>query len=183
MAVDAATGRHKWTRVIAGSAGASGRPAIAGGDVMAASRDGTIHAFDAESGEPRWVWPGVPRLSTELDYRPLASDARLVVAGSLSGEVVAHDIVSRRVVWRRTPAVASVAFDLLVHRGIAYVPFYSGQVVALRLRDGVELWRVGGGPDRFTWVPAVDNADVVVSGARTLVLFRRSVAVPRGEGR
>lgn len=183
VVVDAATGRQKWRQVVAGSIGASGRPAVAGGTVMAASRDGTIHVFDADTGVPLWTWPAVPGLIGEQDYRPLAAQGRVVVAGSLSGEIVAHDVVSRRILWRQSPTLASVAFDLAVQDGVAYVPFYSGHLVALRVRDGTELWRLGSGTDRYTWVPRVDGADVLASGSRTFAMFRRSVAIPRREAR
>lgn len=178
IVVDAETGHIRWRRIVPGSIGASGNPVFAGDVLIAAARDGTIHAFDARTGEPAWMWPSVERIADEQDYRPLAVSGRFVVAGSLSGEVVAHDVVTRRVLWRRAPTIASVAFDILAADSAIVVPYLSNQIVAFRVHDGAELWRLGGGVSQFRWVPFADNRWLLASGSRSLSLFRRGIAVP-----
>ncbi len=186
VVADSGTGRMRWRRAVPGSVGASGNPVIAGAAVVAAARDGTIHAFDAASGRHLWVLPKVESLGNEQDYRPLAVSGRTLVAGSLSGEVVAHDLLTRRLLWRRSPVVASVAFGLaaeservdVLRHGLAaqddvvYVPYFSNQIVALRLRDGAELWRLGGGASQFRWVPLVDGPRLFASGGHSFSAFR-----------
>jgi outer membrane protein assembly factor BamB len=168
----ARTGRLGWQRQVPGSTGASGNPAFAGDLLLVASRDGTIHGFDRVSGEVVWELPRVEHLGDEQDYRPLATSGRVVVAGSLSGQVVAYDTITRRELWRRTPLFASVAFAIAAHDGVVYVPYFSNRLVALRLRDGAELWRLGGGASQFRWPPLVDGPYLFASGTQVLSAFR-----------
>jgi outer membrane protein assembly factor BamB len=172
VVVDVATGRVLWQRIIAGSSGASGNPVFAGDVLLVASREGTIHAFRATGGDALWVLPKIERLRGEQDYRPLAVSGRTLLVGSLSGEVVAHDVRSRRLIWRRSPSFASVAFAITAHAGVAYVPYLSNQMVALRVADGAELWRLGGGPFGVRWLPWLDGPLLAVSGGQSLGLFR-----------
>jgi len=174
VVADRDSGRLLWQRLVPGSTGASGNPVFAGQAVLVTARDGTIHSFDAASGEPLWVWPRVERLGDEQDYRPLAVSAGTVLAGSMSGEVVAHDLASRRILWRRTPSLASVAFGIVARDGVVYVPNFSNQIVALRVSNGDELWRLGGAASQFRWVPHVEGPLLLASGSTLLSLFRHS---------
>lgn len=173
VVVDMPSGRVRWRRHVPGSVGASGNPVFAGDAVAVAARDGRIHAFDATSGRALWVLPSVEQMAGQQDYRPLAVTGRTLVAGSLSGQVVAHDLDSRRVLWRHAPVLASVAFAIAARAGIVYVPYFSNQIVAFRARDGAELWRLGGGASDFRWVPRVDGPLLAISGGRSLSLFRQ----------
>ena len=168
--IDAHTGRKQWQRVVPGSEGASGNPVMAGGVVFVASRDGVIHGFDVETGEPRGrlasARPG------EQDYRPLAVGGRVLVAGSLSGELTGWDIQTRRLLWRHRPGLSSVAFSLAVHHGLVLVPYLSNQLIALRLRDGRELWRLGTAAAQYRWVPHTDGSLLLATGSRLISLFR-----------
>lgn len=170
--VDLDSGRLLWQRGVPGSTGASGSPAVTDDSVFAAARDGTIHAFDLVSGEARWTLPPVEDLGGEPDYRPLAARGNLLVAGSLSGEVVAHDVETRRVRWRRPATLYSVGLRLMVTGDVVYVPFGSAEIVALALRDGRELWRIGGRRDEMRWLPLAHDPWLAAAGSRTLALFR-----------
>jgi outer membrane protein assembly factor BamB len=172
VVADAGTGRVRWQRAVPGSVGASGNPVFAGDAVVVASREGTIHAFSRGSGTPLWTLSKVDVLADEQDYRPLAVTGGTLLAGSLSGEVVAYDLLTRRVRWRRTPAVASVAFSIGAANEVVYVPYLSNHLVALRVRDGAELWRLGGGAMQFRWLPLVDGPLLFASGAQSFLLFR-----------
>lgn len=178
--VEIASGKMRWRRQVPGSTGASGNPVFAGKAVVAASRDGTIHAFSTSTGSHLWTWPKVERLGDEQDYRPLVVEGRTVIAGSLSGEIVAHDLLTRRILWRRTPALASVAFNISAHNGVVYVPYFSNEIVALRVSDGAELWRIGGNGAEFRWVPLVEGPLLFASGSRELSLFRHTGPYQRG---
>jgi outer membrane protein assembly factor BamB len=172
VVADIRTGRVRWQRAVPGSLGASGNPVFAGDAVVVASRDGTIHAFSSGRGTPLWTLPKVEALAGEQDYRPLAVSGRTLVAGSLSGEVVAYDLLTRQVRWRRTPTVASVAFNITAASGVVFVPYFSNRIVAFRVRDGTELWRLGGGPLQFRWLPLVDGPLLFTSGSESFSLFR-----------
>jgi outer membrane protein assembly factor BamB len=174
VVADIRTGRVRWQRAVTGSIGASGNPVLAGDAVVVASRDGTIHAFSLGTGRPLWTLPNVELLAGEQDYRPLAVSGRTLLAGSLAGEVVAYDLLTHRVRWRRTPTVASVAFGITAANDVVYVPYFSNQIVALRVRDGTELWRLGGGPLQFRWLPLVDGPLLFASGSQSFSLFRHN---------
>jgi outer membrane protein assembly factor BamB len=174
VVADVRTGRVLWQRAVPGSVGASGNPVFAGDAVAVASREGTIHAFSLGSGKPLWTLPKVEVLEGEQDYRPLTVSGRSLVAGSLSGEVVAYDLLTRRVRWRRTPSVASVAFSIGATNDVVYVPYFSNHLVALRVRDGTELWRLGGGPLQSRWLPLVEGPLLFVSGSQSFSLFRHN---------
>jgi outer membrane protein assembly factor BamB len=184
--VDSRRGDILWRRVVPNSVGASGNPVIAGGVVVVAAGDGILHAFDATDGRSRWTWPAVPRLAAlqEQDFRPLVVSGRLVLAGSLSGEIVAHDLVTRRVVWRREPVHASVSLTGMVARDdVLFVPYFSGHLVALRVGDGSELWRLGGDHAQFRWAPLLAGARMFLSGSESFALFRYNGTPHRRIGR
>lgn len=174
VVADVRTGRVRWQRAVPGSVGASGNPVFVGDAVVVASREGTIHAFSLGGGRPLWTLPKVEVLGGEQDYRPLAVSGRSLIAGSLSGEVAAYDLLTRRVRWRRTPSIASVAFSIGATDAVVYVPYFSNHLVALDARDGTELWRLGGGPSQFRWPPLVEGPLLFVSGSQSFSLFRHN---------
>ncbi len=180
IVVDIPTGRVRWKRDVPASIGASGNPVFARGLVIVAARDGTIHAFDRASGAARWTLPRVDALADEQDFRPLAVSGHTLVAGSLSGEVMAWDLRTRRVRWRITPSIASVAFGLTARDNVVYVPLFSNQLVALDAHDGRELWRLGGGPAQYRWVPWVSGPLLLASGSDVLSLFKHDRLGLRG---
>jgi outer membrane protein assembly factor BamB len=99
------------------------------------------------------------------DFRPVVVSGDTVVAGSLTGEVLAYDLGTRRERWRRSPVDASVAFGLAADDTLVYVPYLSGQIVALSIRDGTERWRTGGSDDGFIWTPLVYDARLFTAGS------------------
>lgn len=180
---DARTGALLWHRQVPGSVAGSGLPAFAGRVVLAASRDGTIHGFDVGSGEALWSLPAVSSLGGDPDYRPVVVSGPLVVVGSLSGEISAWELSTRRLRWRRPSELYSVLFRMTVAGNVVYAPLGSGEVVALRLRDGRELWRIGGVHDRLDWLPLVDGRLLAAAGMRSLAVFQLDAFTGRGAGR
>jgi outer membrane protein assembly factor BamB len=152
VAADLATGRQIWLR----SGAFAGGPLVAGALVLAAQRDGTIHAFDRHSGARQW---SIPSYATEpagvQELRTLALAGRSLIASSLTGLVTAYDLTTRRERWRRTPMAASIVFGMTSDGHTIYVPHLSGRLVALRAADGVERWRTGSDTFGFSWKPLV----------------------------
>lgn len=175
-AFDTRTGREMWRHEFAHDGVPAGRPVVVEELVLVADQGGSVHAFGARTGQQVWVIPPLDALGGQPDFRPLAVAGRVLVAGSLSGEVVAYDMPSRRVRWRWRPAgiaPVSVAFELVARFGVVYVPYLSGRVVALRLSDGVRLWDFGSGGGSFTWVPLVESSAIYLAGAKAgLFAFR-----------
>jgi outer membrane protein assembly factor BamB len=191
-AFEAATGRPLWRRVFPGAAepgrrtGLAGGPIVADQVVVAASRDGAIHAFDRASGADRWRIAsdvGHDGAALAYDHRALARAGRTFIAGSLSGTVLAYDLDTRRERWRRAPIDASVSAGIAADATAVYVPYLSGQLVALGAADGAERWRTEPGRYGFHWPPLPAGDRVYVSGSEVGFFALSSVAsAPRSGG-
>ena len=173
VALDLRTGRELWRTVFALTGdpllgvGSTGGPIPAGDSIAAARGDGTIYFMNPRNGEIRWSIPPVPDVplilqgpfprpapATHADYRPLTIAGRTLVAGSLTGRVIAYDLISHREQWKYVDEKSgSVAFAISGDNQAAYVPFVSGRQVAINLSNGTERWRTGF-EDGFDW-PAI----------------------------
>ena len=161
--------------------GLSGGPVLTARVVAAVNRDGTIVVIERASGRVVRTLPAageatIPGLPAPAqDFRALAVAARegVLLAGSLSGVIVAYDLETGRERWRRRPIEASVGFGITVEGDTAYVPYLSGSLVALSASDGQERWRTGA-EHGFSWPPFADGGEVYASGSRTgFFLFAR----------
>jgi outer membrane protein assembly factor BamB len=175
-AFERATGRLIWRRqhlpwtVVESATGSTGAPVLSRDVVIAGVQDGTLVALRLDTGALRWVIPPPAhradgRPSAPHDFRPVVVSGETIVAGSLTGEVRAYDAETRRERWRRSPVDASVAFGLAADEAQVYVPYLSGHLVALSIRDGAERWRTGGSRDGFTWTPLVAGARLFAAGS------------------
>jgi outer membrane protein assembly factor BamB len=176
VAIDIATGAERWRhallpwRAVRAPTGAAQSPSLCNGVVVIAAQDGAIHGFDAESGHVRWV---IPPLSTRADrgaispedYRPTVCADGALVAGSLTGQIVAYDQRTRRERWRAAPWPSSVAFGLGSDGDSVFVPYLSGHLFALRVSDGTERWRTGDASAGLVWMPFVHDSRLFVAGA------------------
>jgi outer membrane protein assembly factor BamB len=190
VGVDRVTGREAWRRAFPAwttptlGTGAGSEPIAIGEEVSAASQDGTIYGFTSTTGALRWVIPGPAtqpdgRSAPMQDTRPLAQSGPTLLAGSLTGQVIAYDLATRRERWRRQPVAASVAFALRADAGAVYVPYLSGHLVALDVATGAELWRHGGPDHGFGWAPLIDGDRIYAAGsAAGFFAWSR----PRGRG-
>jgi outer membrane protein assembly factor BamB len=147
LGLDPANGRERWReeqQVPRLSLRGSGRPAIAGNLAVSGFDNGRVLAINVDDGQVVWeatVTP--PRGRTELerlvdiDAAVKVSDADVFVVG-YQGRAAMLAIDSGQVWWSR---------ELSSHRGLdydedgVYVSTADGEVVALRRRTGVELWR------------------------------------------
>jgi outer membrane protein assembly factor BamB len=172
-------GRLDWRVDFAGAgrAGVIGPVLLMADLVLVVDRGGVIHALDRGSGATRWVVADGRARAPVEDFRPLAVSGRTLVVGSLTGEVIAYDLSTRRERWHAWPVQASVAFGLGVDDGTVWVPYVSGQVVGLDAGTGRERWRFGDQGEGFRWLPFVRGTDILLSGATGGL-----VALRRGEG-
>jgi outer membrane protein assembly factor BamB len=159
--------------------GFGGGPVATSDEVIAASRDGEIHAFDRRSGERRWSWPPMgdgwfgSQADGSQDHRALAVAGTTLIAGSLSGVVVAYGLTDREERWRATPTDASVGMGLASNGHTVYVPFFSGHIVALDVATGAEQWRTSDEMSGFSWTPLVSGDVLFAAGsAMGYVAFR-----------
>lgn len=176
VVADLATGRERWRGMFPASEvamGFSGGPVVTSDEVIAAARDGAIHVFDRKTGAHRWSWPPMAggwfgsEAASLQDRRPLIVAGTTLVAGSLSGVVIGYNVTDRKERWRATPVDASVGMGLASDGGTAYVPFFSGQIVALDIAAGHERWRTSAEFGGFGWAPLVADRLLFAAGSAT----------------
>jgi glucose dehydrogenase len=149
----------------------AGGPVFANDLVVVSSGDGHVHAYDVASGDERWFIPPVSVQPGNLidptrDFRGLAVSGRILVSGSLTGEIVGYDLESRDERSRYSAGrLGSVIFRIEAIDDVVYVPFAGGTLLALRASDGAEMWRVGDWRASILWPPVLWQELVVVSGA------------------
>ncbi|MCX7555394.1 outer membrane protein assembly factor BamB [Xanthomonadaceae bacterium JHOS43] len=117
----------------------SSTPGVGEGTLVVGTLDGDVVAFNPESGSERWR----AKVSSEVISAP-AVGRGVAVVRSIDGRVFAFSITDGERRWvydRGTPALtlrgnsAPVMAD-----GLVLVGYDSGQLVALRGDDGVQLW-------------------------------------------
>jgi outer membrane protein assembly factor BamB len=181
--LDPVTGNERWRAVFPSASdpllgtGSMGNPILVGDLVIASSGDGTIYGFDRAKGFTRWTIPPIPGLpailrgpfpvpdSSGADYRPLASTARTLFAGSLKGPVIAYDLTTLLEKWRYDdPHSGSVSFGLVSDDRYVYVPYASGHHVALDQFTGEEHWQTPDERDGFIWMANAIDGVVYLAG-------------------
>jgi outer membrane protein assembly factor BamB len=164
------------------------RPAVEGGRVYAAGRNGRIHALDLESGRAAWT------ADTKL---PLSAGPAvgygIVVVGSSSGVVAARDAADGALRWQVQLSGEVLAAPAL-SATVVVVRTLDGRLRGLSAEDGRELWMVEQRPPRLslrgTAAPAIAGNAVVTGfdngrlGAYALrdgeTLWENIIAVGRG---
>jgi outer membrane protein assembly factor BamB len=148
-------------QVAVGSAGEfSFSPAVVGGSVYAAARDGSVARFDG--GRQAWRTAAGQTLSGGV-----GSDGKLVVVGTPKGEVLAFDAATGRDLWK-----ARVSSEVLaapaVEDGLVVVRSGDSRIFGFDAVDGKRRWVY----QRST--PALSlrsNVGVVMAGRVTLAGF------------
>ncbi|HRQ66193.1 MAG TPA: outer membrane protein assembly factor BamB, partial [Xanthomonadaceae bacterium] len=109
-------------------------PSFGDGRIYAASPDGRLHAFDADSGRVVWSVRGDDRYSSTPGF----GDG-LVVVGTLDGAVVAYDASSGSERWRAA-APSEVIARPAIEDGVVVARIHDGRMFGLSARDGSRLW-------------------------------------------
>ena len=126
--------RVLWTASVGSADRFSFAPALAGGSVYAAARDGTVMRIDAANGQTQWRASAEVRLSGGV-----GADAETVVVASEEGEVVALDAGNGKIKWR-----ARVSSEVLsapaVGRGLVLVRSIDNRIFAFGAQDGKRRW-------------------------------------------
>lgn len=180
VALDAGSGAIRWVAKLPEPSSPFSQSNWAGGLVLAddlviaSAGDGRIHAFDVVSGTLRW---SLPKLGGDIrsivppsdrDHRVLAYARGILIAGSVTGYVVAFDIATQRERWRHAGGLdGSTAFLFSSDARSVFVPYVSGMVVALDLETGRERWRMGDYQVGFMWPPTVQGDQLFIGATRT----------------
>ncbi|HDH97403.1 MAG TPA: hypothetical protein ENF73_06730, partial [Proteobacteria bacterium] len=116
-----------------------GSPVFFGNLVIAGFVDGTIRAFDAESGKPTWR----VELKKQGEMRDVDSDPLLVgstiYTAAYRGHLFAIDARTAGILWRYPAgSIASAAFGA----GKVFYATDTGALVALDAKTGEKLWEI-----------------------------------------
>ena len=161
-AVDAATGKEKWTYVVGDSIhGSATRAALGGGRTgiaVVSQSDGSIHGVDLATGKMEWKTPGVER----CDGSPSSLGGRLVL-GSCASALHIFDVAKAG----EKSTDVDLGGDSQVAGGVAMVGNFAfagtrnGKVVAADVAGVKLLWSNDEGKKESFATPAVDDRRVV----------------------
>lgn len=164
-AEDVAKLKLKWAYAFPSAVRARSQPAIAMGAVFVGSQDGTVYAFDLETGCARWTYRASAEVRTAIVLEPFeagdeAAKPRLFF-GDLFGRVYALDAKTGALLWSQRMddhPNATITATPTLHDGRLYVavsslevtsaadPAYPcctfrGAVVALDAASGDRIWK------------------------------------------
>jgi outer membrane protein assembly factor BamB len=137
-----------WTARIAGSSNSerlAAAPVIGGEMLFAVGSDGTIHAFNRQSGAR--IWSSDAEMSD--DMRPSAfgggvsyENGRLYATNG-AGDAKALDAATGEIIWQVKPA-GPLRGSPTIAFGQVYVMTQDNQILALDVNDGSLLWNESG---------------------------------------
>lgn len=194
VALDATTGRERWRYRFPTPANpsiavhAGGGPVLGDRVVYVSSGDGVVWALDLERGTVVWRVPPLTGpisgiiTSTERDTRSLGVVGTTLVVGSVTGYVVGYDLESRREIWRHEGGwLGSTSLDdFVAGRGIAYVSYLSGFLLALDAATGRVLSQTQDYKLGLAWPPVLVGDRVIAAGGSGFWALPAAVRGPVG---
>lgn len=160
-AIDAKTGRQKWTKKVGSLSAAS--PAFAGGRIFVVTLSGRIVALNAKNGNIRWA----KDLGSRSESSPLVLGDSAIF-GSESGTLYSLRQRDGRIDWTYK-AGGAIKGGPAYSGGKIFVGAYGGTVHAVRASNGAPVWksstsgaRFGFGSGNFYATPAVAYGRVYV---------------------
>ncbi|MGM0586256.1 MAG: PQQ-binding-like beta-propeller repeat protein [Pseudomonadota bacterium] len=171
-AFDPASGRELWAADLTpedeyAETGYGGGLAWSDGRLFATTGFGEVVALDPESGEELW------RHRANAPYRaaPAAADG-VVVAVTRNNMARGIDAETGEELWRMESGLARPGnlglASAAIAQGVTAVPFGSGELMLVRLREGLGLWTVTlvsrGSGEGMSVFPDVASDPVLVSG-------------------
>ncbi len=154
ISLNAENGEEIWRKYILSPMRSA--PTIRNGRVLVLTIDNRILTLNAEDGDLLWEQEGVGISANLLGGASPAIDEDVVVVPYSSGELVAYDLETGRLLWsfsmtsvRRTNAVSSLAHILanpVIDRGLVFAISHAGTLAALDLKTGERIWdkKIGG---------------------------------------
>jgi polyvinyl alcohol dehydrogenase (cytochrome) len=150
----------KWAFGYDGDVNAFAQPAFFDGQVFVGSARGTVHALRADSGCIQWTFDARGPVRSAMIAVPNGNRHALLF-GDQIGWYYALEAETGKLLWSRRVDdhdTARLTGAAMVRNGIVYVPVSSweetrssgadyicctfrGSLVALRIRDGVEIWK------------------------------------------
>lgn len=150
----------KWAFGFDGDVTAFAPPTVIDGQLFVGSAAGLIHAMRAETGCLQWVFQANGPVRSSIVSVPLGRQNALLF-GDMTGWFYALEAETGKLLWKvhvETHDSTRLTGGPTVYKGIVYVPVSSweetrasdpnypccafrGSVVALRIRDGKQLWK------------------------------------------
>lgn len=160
-AIDAKTGRQKWTHKVGSLSAAS--PAYDDGRIFVVTLSGRIVAMDADTGNIKWA----KKLGSRSESSPMVLGDS-VIFGSESGTLYRVKQSNGRTEWTYD-AEGAIKGGPAYANGKVYVGAYGGTVHAVRASNGRRVWRAstsgarfGFGSGNFYATPAVAYGRVYI---------------------
>jgi len=150
----------KWAFGFDGDFTAFAPPTVIDGQVFVGSAGGMVHAMRAETGCLQWVFQANGPVRSSILAVPLGAQHALLF-GDMTGRLYALKAETGQLLWKvqmETHDSARLTGGPVAYHGTVYVPVSSweetraadsaypcctfrGSVVALRIRDGKQLWK------------------------------------------
>jgi len=148
LAIDKSNGKLRWLSKVSGEVIAS--PTYSTGLIVVHTSRGDLIALDSDTGEQKWVLNNKqPNLTLRGSATPSISQGGIVY-GRADGFVSAALLESGQPLWQLPVARPYGATELdrivdadmqpIIHNGIIYVIAYNGNLVAIDLLKGQQLW-------------------------------------------
>lgn len=148
LAIDKSNGELRWLVDVSGEVIAS--PVYSNGLVVVHTSRGDLVALDSSSGEEKWTLNNKqPNLTLRGSATPSISQGGIVY-GRADGFVAAALLATGQPLWQLPVARPHGATELdrivdadmqpVIHNGIIYVLAYNGNLVAIDLLKGQQLW-------------------------------------------
>ena len=151
----------KWAFGFEGDVAAFAAPTVVDDEIFLGSAGGLVHAMRATSGCLQWVFQANGPVRAAIVVTPLEGGRHALLFGDLTGWFYAVAAETGALLWRQhveTHDSTRLTAAPAVHDGVVYVPVSSweearagdstyacctfrGSVVALRVRDGAQLWK------------------------------------------
>jgi polyvinyl alcohol dehydrogenase (cytochrome) len=150
----------KWAYAFDGDVSAFGAPTVLGDTLFVGSAGGTVQALNTDSGCVRWVYQASGPVRSAIVMVRNGSE-NILVFSDLIGWVYGVAAETGRQLWKVKPEQhesSRLTGSAAVYRGMVFIPVASweetrsnnaeypcctsrGSVVALRAKDGVEVWK------------------------------------------
>ena len=149
----------KWSFAFPGALRARSQPSVGWGAVFTGSQDGTVYAFDLQTGCVKWTFQAAAEVRTGIVLT--TEGTPLALFGDILAKFYAVNALTGELVWQQKAddhPSATLTGTPAYHAGTVYVPVSSlevipaadpaypcctfrGSVLALNAEDGQEQWR------------------------------------------
>lgn len=169
IALDKQSFEQHWRSELSGEAVAA--PSSDGQIVLVQTINGSLHAFDVASGAQLWRYDSVePVLSLRGTAQPQITDTGSVISSFANGSMVSLALRTGELQWKQQLSKAKGRTELerlvdadgspIIAGSVVYGVGFQGDIAAIDLRSGSELWTRAGSSYRGL---AVDQKHVYAS--------------------